>query len=146
MTTNNNTHGILKMLATTNNACNRYLKCLIDITKMLDVMIRRAPEKGEHRKTTEQSVAVVEKKTVAGTKGGRDASIPDARPHAGGDGSHYYRNANLSRLGNPCCPGFPTGNARPGQKRGPFVPVGNTNREKRCCQRHVAGAPFCPGW
>ena len=116
MTTNNNTHGILKMLATTNNACNRYLKCLIDITKMLGVMIRRAPEKGEHRKTTEQSFAVVEKKTVAGTKGGRDASIPDARPHAGGDGSHYYRNANLSRLGNPCCPSFPTGNARPGQK------------------------------
>ena len=35
---------------------------------------------------------------------------------------HYYRNANLSRLGNPCCPGFPTGNAKPGQKRGPFVP------------------------
>ena len=30
--------------------------------------------------------------------------------------THYYRNANLSRLGNPCCPGFPTGNARPGQK------------------------------
>ena len=29
---------------------------------------------------------------------------------------HYYRNANLSRLGNLCCPGFPTGNARPGQK------------------------------
>ena len=36
--------------------------------------------------------------------------------------NHYYRNANLSRLGNPCCPGFPTGNARPGQKGGPFVP------------------------
>ena len=30
--------------------------------------------------------------------------------------THYYRKANLSRLGNPCCPGFPTGNARPGQK------------------------------
>ena len=28
---------------------------------------------------------------------------------------HYYRKANLSRLENPCCPGFPTGNARPGQ-------------------------------
>ena len=35
---------------------------------------------------------------------------------------HYYRNVNLSRLGNPCCPDFPTGNARPGQKGGPFVP------------------------
>src|SRR6185312_1495304 len=51
-------------------------------------------------------------------------------------------------LGNRCCPGFPTGNASPGQKgvpfcpgssnrdkRGPFVPVGNTNRDKRCSQR-----------
>ena len=58
------------------------------------------------------------------------------------------KNVDLSRLGNPCCPGFPTGNASPGQKgvsfcpgsgnrdkRGPFVPVGNTNRDKRCCQR-----------
>ena len=65
---------------------------------------------------------------------------------------HYYSKANLSRLGNLCCPGFPTGNARPGQKRGPFVPslatgtkgaasatwlahpfvpVGVTNRDKR---------------
>ena len=66
---------------------------------------------------------------------------------------HYYRNANLSRLGNPCCPGFSTENARPGQKGGPFVlcqatgtkgyaasatwlahpfvPVGVTNRDKR---------------
>ena len=58
---------------------------------------------------------------------------------------HYYRNANLSRLGNPCCPGFPTGNARPGQKGGSFCPRSG-NRDKRCCQRHVAGAPFCPGW
>ena len=62
--------------------------------------------------------------------------------------SHYYRNADLFRLGNPCCPGFPTGNAGPGQKgvpfcpgsgnrdkRGPFVLVGNTNRDKRCSQR-----------
>ena len=40
---------------------------------------------------------------------------------------HYYRNTNLSRLGNLCCPG-------------------SGNRDKRCCQRHVAGAPFCPGW
>ena len=29
---------------------------------------------------------------------------------------HYYRKANLFRLGNLCCPDFPTGNARPGQK------------------------------
>ena len=62
--------------------------------------------------------------------------------------SHYYKNVDLSRLGNRCCPGFPTGNASPGQKgvpfcpgsgnrdrRGPFVPVGNTNRDKRCSQR-----------
>ena len=65
----------------------------------------------------------------------------------------------LSRLGNSFCPCFPTGNARPGQKgvpfcpgsgkrdkKHPFVPVGNTNRDKRGCQRHVPGAPFCPGW
>ena len=44
---------------------------------------------------------------------------------------HYYRNADLSWLGNLCCPGFPTGNARPGQKGAPhFVPVGVTNRDK----------------
>ena len=73
--------------------------------------------------------------------------------------SHYYRNTDLSWLGNLCCPDFPTGNAKPGQKgypfvpglatgtkKHPFVPVGNTNRDKRCCQRHVPGAPFCPGW
>ena len=60
---------------------------------------------------------------------------------------HYYKNVDLSRLGNRCCPGFPTGNASPGQKgvsfcpgsgnrdrRGPFVPVGNTNRDKRVRQ------------
>ena len=35
---------------------------------------------------------------------------------------HYYKNVNLSRLGNSCCPGFPTGNASPGQKGCPFVP------------------------
>ena len=35
---------------------------------------------------------------------------------------HYYKNIDLSRLGNPCCPGFPTGNASLGQKRCPFVP------------------------
>ena len=44
--------------------------------------------------------------------------------------SHYYRNADLSRLGNPCCTGFPTGNARPGQKGVPFCP-GSGNRDKR---------------
>ena len=61
---------------------------------------------------------------------------------------HYYKNVDLSRLGNPCCPGFPTGNASSGQKgvlfcpgsgnrdkRGHFVLVGNTNRDKRCSQR-----------
>ena len=70
------------------------------------------------------------------------------------------KNVDLSRLGNRCCPGFPTGNASPGQKRvsfysgsgnrdkrglfvpvgvlpaptwlaHPFVPVGVTNRDKR---------------
>ena len=41
----------------------------------------------------------------------------------------------------PCCPGFPTGNVRPGQKGVPFCPGSgnrdkrNTNRDKRCCQR-----------
>ena len=39
------------------------------------------------------------------------------------------------------CPG--SGNR---DKKHPFVPVGNTNRDKWCCQRHVPGAPFCPGW
>ena len=61
---------------------------------------------------------------------------------------HYYRNADLSRLGNLCCLGFPTKNSRPGQKRvpfcpgsgnwdkkEPFVPVGVTNGDKRCYQR-----------
>ena len=59
---------------------------------------------------------------------------------------HYYRKTNLSRLGNLCCPGFPTGNARPGQKGGGSFCPGSGNRDKRCCQCHVAGAPFCPGW
>ena len=36
--------------------------------------------------------------------------------------SHYYRNTDLSWLGNLCCPDFPTGNAKPGQKGCPFVP------------------------
>ena len=70
---------------------------------------------------------------------------------------HYYKNVDLSRLGNPCCPGFPTGNASPGQKRvpfcpgsgnrdkrGPFVPVGNTNRDKRARQRTWLAHPFVP--
>jgi len=35
--------------------------------------------------------------------------------------NHYYRKANLSWLGNLCCPDFLTGNASPGQKGGPFV-------------------------
>ena len=51
--------------------------------------------------------------------------------------THYYRNTDLSRLGNLCCPGFPTGNARPGQKGVSFCPGS---------QRHVPGAPFCLGW
>ena len=58
--------------------------------------------------------------------------------------NHYYKNVDLSRMGNRCCPGFPTGNASPGQKgvpfcpgsgnrdkKHPFVPVGVTNRDKR---------------
>ena len=64
----------------------------------------------------------------------------------------------------PCYPGFPTGNASPGQKgvsfcpgsgnrdkREPFVPVGNTNRDKRVRQPRGAGSQpgqkvaFCPG-
>ena len=51
------------------------------------------------------------------------------------------------------CPGWKTlvisvfQPGMPGRdKRLPFVPIGNTNRDKKCCQRHVAGAPFCPGW
>ena len=66
--------------------------------------------------------------------------VGEARPLA--SAGQYYRNADLSRLGNPYCPGFPTGNARPGQKgvllsrvwqprQKAFVPVGNTNRDKR---------------
>ena len=64
--------------------------------------------------------------------------VGEARPLA--SAGQYYRNANLSRLGNSYCPGFPTGNARPGQKgvllsrvwqpgQKAFVPVGNTNRD-----------------
>ena len=50
------------------------------------------------------------------------------------------------------CPGWETlvvPVSQPGtpgrDKRGSFCP-GSGNRDKRCCQRHVAGAPFCPGW
>ena len=43
--------------------------------------------------------------------------------------------------GVPFCPG-----SGKRDKKHPFVPVGNTNRDKRGCQRHVPGAPFCPGW
>ena len=43
---------------------------------------------------------------------------------------YYYKNIDLSRLGNRCCPGFPTGNASPGQKGVPFCP-GSDNRDKR---------------
>ena len=45
------------------------------------------------------------------------------------------KNVDLSRLGNPCCPGFPIGNASPGQKGVPFCP-GSGNRDKR--------GPFVP--
>ena len=55
------------------------------------------------------------------------------------------------------CPGWETlvvSVSQPGtpgrdKRGGPFVPglaTGTTNRDKKCCQRHVAGAPFCPGW
>ena len=44
--------------------------------------------------------------------------------------THCYRNANLFRLENLCCLGFPTGNARPGQKGESFCP-GSANRDKR---------------
>jgi len=57
---------------------------------------------------------------------------PQSRPIIFSD--HYYKNVDLSRLGNSCCPGFPTGNASPGQKGVPFCP-GSGNRDKRCSQR-----------
>ena len=56
---------------------------------------------------------------------------------------HYYRNANLSRLGNPCCPGFPTGNARPGQRGGPFVP-GLATGTKGAASATWLAHPFVP--
>ena len=40
------------------------------------------------------------------------------------------RECQSGTKGVPFCPG--SGNR---DKRGPFVPVGNTNRDKRCCQR-----------
>ena len=49
--------------------------------------------------------------------------------------NHYYKNVDLSRLGNPCCPGFPTGNASPGQKGVPFCPGCGNSGCKRCSQR-----------
>ena len=55
------------------------------------------------------------------------------------------KNVDLSRLGNPCCPGFPTGKASPGQKGCPFVP-GLATGTKGAASAHVAGAHFCPGW
>ena len=48
-----------------------------------------------------------------------------------------YRNANLSRLGNPFYPDFPTGTARPGQKRGPFVPGMATGTKRTLWSRLV---------
>ena len=73
--------------------------------------------------------------------------------------SHYYRNTDLSWLGNLCCSDFPTGNAKPGQKGCPFVPGLATGTKddllsrlvtptgtKDATSAHVAGAPFCPGW
>ena len=71
------------------------------------------------------------------------------------DRSHVpFRFQSLTTRETLICPGWETSVvpvSQPGtpgrDKRGcPFVPVGNTNRDKRCCQRHVPGAPFCPGW
>ena len=61
---------------------------------------------------------------------------------------HYYKNVDLSWLGNPCCPGFPTRNASSGQKGVPFCP-GSGNRDKRrpfVLVGNTAGSTFCPGW
>ena len=51
------------------------------------------------------------------------------------------RERQAGTKGVPFCPG--SGNR---DKKHPFVSVSNTNRDKRCCQRHVPGTPFCPGW
>ena len=71
---------------------------------------------------------------------------------------HYYKNVDLSQLGNPCCPGFPTGNASPGQKGCLFVPGLATGTKQDLLSRlvtptgtkgaasaHVAGAPLPTG-
>ena len=44
--------------------------------------------------------------------------------------NHHYRNANLSRLGNPCCPGFSNRERQAGTKGPPFCP-GSGNRDNR---------------
>ena len=51
----------------------------------------------------------------------------------------------LSRLGNPFCPGFPTGNARPGQMGVLFCP-GSGNRDKKQHQPGQKGLPVPRGW
>ena len=59
-----------------------------------------------------------------------------------GNTDHYYRKAHLSWLENLCCPGFPTENARPGQK-GSFCP-GSGNRDKKDPFVPVGGPFFFP--
>ena len=69
--------------------------------------------------------------------------------HAAHVRSHYYKNIDLSRLGNPCCPGFPTGNASPGQKGCPFVPGLATGTKEDLLSRVWQPGQkrtFCPGW
>ena len=80
---------------------------------------------------------------------GASCAPPSLRP------PHYYKNIDLFRLGNPCCPGFPTGNAT----ECPLVPSLATGKKEDLLSRlvtptgtkgaasvHMAGAPFCPGW
>ena len=50
---------------------------------------------------------------------------------------HYYRTGLLSRLRKAFCPG--SGNW---DKWGPLVPVGNTNRDQRVCQRRRGRHPL----
>ena len=61
---------------------------------------------------------------------------------------HYYKNVDLSRLGNRCCSGFPTGNTSPGQKGCPFVPGLATGTKEDLLSRLVAPTwlahPFVP--
>ena len=59
--------------------------------------------------------------------------VGEARPLA--SAGQYYRNANLSRLRNPYCPGFPSSNARPGQKG--YFCLGSGNRDKKLLSRLV---------